>query len=850
MSYDAGEIQYTVSVETQESIDAAKKINDSLGKTEKQMNKTTKETKGFNASLTPLAASIKRAFSRQNTAGIESTAQQLNSLRSSAMKLAGALGIAFSAASFGQMIKRNIDLAHSTLDVAEKLGTTTEALSKMRYAVAQTAGVASQEFDVALQRMTRRLAEAAQGGGVAKDAILELGLSATDLAKSSPDEAFKLIMEQMSKLPDQADRVRLAFKFFDSGGVKLAQTAKSGAAGLEELYTQLENVGGVIKTSTAQQAAELNAKLGELEARFQGVGMQLAGEALPALDEFVTLLNDPEVVKSLGAIASGFVSIGGAAVKAVAGVADFTKWLAESAAAFSHGAAADDVVRLQGELETYQEMLENPFKRMRFGGGNGLGKLFSEDEIRENIEIRKNQIEQFYSDQEKIVTKGEESLDKAGKSGGLPLGKLKTEMDGLTTATDRQQEANASFIKSLELMNATLGMSQTQAALYKLQQDKATPEQLKVAAVLLESVDAYKKTEEAQKQYESTIKSLNDEIKMLSVTGRELVEMQIEMQLGEYATPQQIAEAKKLAGALYDITQQQEKIAEFGKDPEAVIRGDVPILSGGRFDDGTARYEAEKVQEEKRMAEQLERLNDARAAGVELEKGYDELREELYAEHMARMTEIDRVRLDAQLDMWGSGFGNMASDLQNFASVFATESKGMFNIAKAASIAEAVINTYKAATGAYSAMASIPVVGPGLGAAAAAAAIAGGMANVAKIRTQQMGGARFYGGPTDADKFYKVNEGGLPEIFKGRDGHQYLMPNQGGEVVSNKNATSGGGVSVTVNLHQSQERAGTVDHSGQDSANQIIDIFVADIAGDGRTASAIQSKWGLSPQGY
>lgn len=848
MSYDAGEIQYTVSVETQESIDAAKKINDSLGKTEKQMNKTTKETKGFNASLTPLAASIKRAFSRQNTAGIESTAQQLSSLRSAALRLAGALGIAFSAASFGQMIKRNIDLAHSTLDVAEKLGTTTEALSKMRYAVSQTAGVASQEFDVALQRMTRRLAEAAQGGGVAKDAIEELGLSAVDLAKSSPDEAFKLIMEQMSKLPDQADRVRLAFKFFDSGGVKLAQTAKSGAAGLEELYTQLENVGGVIKTSTAQQAAELNAKLGELEARFQGVGMQLAGEALPALDEFVTLLNDPEVVKSLGAIASGFVTLGSWAVKGATSVSQSMKWIGEELAVLRHGIAADDVYRL---ADAYKEA---GAKVQRLQEAPNWWKK-SSIWINANAEAQERMTAaakayQAAEDMRMANQPGAKKPSAPKPDAGIPLGKLKTEMDGLTTATDRQQEANASFIKSLELMNATLGMSQTQAALYKLQQDKATPEQLKVAAVLLESVDAYKKTEEAQKQYESTIKSLNDEIKMLSVTGRELVEMQIEMQLGEYATPQQIAEAKKLAGALYDITQQQEKIAEFGKNPEAVIRGDVPILSGGRFDDGTARYEAEKEQEEKRMAEQLERLNEARAAGVELEKGYDELREELYAEHVARMTEIDRVRLDAQLDMWGSGFGAMASDLQNFASVFATESKGMFNIAKAASIAEAVINTYKAATGAYSAMASIPYVGPGLGIAAASAAIAGGMANVAKIRTQQMGGARFYGGPTDADKFYKVNEGGLPEIFKGRDGHQYLMPNQGGEVVSNKNATSGGGVTVTVNLHQSQERAGSVDHSGQDSADQVIDIFVADITGDGRAAVAMQSKWGLSPQGY
>lgn len=60
-------------------------------------------------------------------------------------------------------------------------------------------------------------------------------------------------------------------------------------------------------------------------------------------------------------------------------------------------------------------------------------------------------------------------------------------------------------------------------------------------------------------------------------------------------------------------------------------------------------------------------------------------------------------------------------------------------IGKAAAIANALINTYQSATAAYAAMASIPYVGPVLGAAAAAAAIAAGLENVAQIRSQQTG---------------------------------------------------------------------------------------------------------------
>ena len=52
---------------------------------------------------------------------------------------------------------------------------------------------------------------------------------------------------------------------------------------------------------------------------------------------------------------------------------------------------------------------------------------------------------------------------------------------------------------------------------------------------------------------------------------------------------------------------------------------------------------------------------------------------------------------------------------------------------KFAASAQAIIDTYKAANSAYAAMAGIPVVGPSLGAAAAAMAIATGVMNVKKI---------------------------------------------------------------------------------------------------------------------
>jgi hypothetical protein len=82
-----------------------------------------------------------------------------------------------------------------------------------------------------------------------------------------------------------------------------------------------------------------------------------------------------------------------------------------------------------------------------------------------------------------------------------------------------------------------------------------------------------------------------------------------------------------------------------------------------------------------------------------------------------------------------------------------SENSKIAAVGKAAAIAQALINTYQSATAAYAAMASIPYVGPALGIAAAAAAIAAGLANVAQIRAQPTGFAT--GGYTGAGGKYE-----------------------------------------------------------------------------------------------
>lgn len=103
---------------------------------------------------------------------------------------------------------------------------------------------------------------------------------------------------------------------------------------------------------------------------------------------------------------------------------------------------------------------------------------------------------------------------------------------------------------------------------------------------------------------------------------------------------------------------------------------------------------------------------------------------------------------------------------------------------KAMAVAQATIDTYKAAVSAYAAMSAIPIVGPALGAVAAAAAVAAGIANVKKITSTKTPkaekGALFSIGGK------RHSQGGT--LFTGEDGTRFEA--EKGEIIGvmNRNA--------------------------------------------------------------
>ncbi len=98
---------------------------------------------------------------------------------------------------------------------------------------------------------------------------------------------------------------------------------------------------------------------------------------------------------------------------------------------------------------------------------------------------------------------------------------------------------------------------------------------------------------------------------------------------------------------------------------------------------------------------------------------------------------------------------------------------------KALASAQALIDTYQAANAAYKSAAEIPLVGFALAPIAAAAAVAAGMANVAKINGIQFGEGGIIEGASHS-------QGGVPFTVNGNAGFEA----EGGEVIINKRSAA------------------------------------------------------------
>lgn len=205
-----------------------------------------------------------------------------------------------------------------------------------------------------------------------------------------------------------------------------------------------------------------------------------------------------------------------------------------------------------------------------------------------------------------------------------------------------------------------------------------------------------------------------------------------------------------------------------------------------------------------------------------------------------------------------SGTMTATQAMQNFANVILNEAIGSLVqmgmqyvknaiVAKTTSAATTATQAAEAAalTAAYTPaaiQASIATQG-----AAATIGSTSYMTAMGTMKAAAIAGARKNGGPVDANSMYRVGEGGKPEILVA-GGKQYLIPGENGQVLSNRQITSGKGgsnVNLTINMPLNvgdTDSGGMSEQDGQQLAKNIEQAIRAQIQKEQRPGGLLNRR--------
>lgn len=179
-----------------------------------------------------------------------------------------------------------INFADDIGKMAQKVGMTTEELSKLTYA-AKLSDVTMQELQVGVQQLSKNMEAGSEGLAV-------LGISATDTSGNlrSTADVFADVAEAFAGIEDGAGKTAIAMNIFGRSGAQLIPLLNSGRRGLNDMGSEAQRLGVVISGNAAKAAETFNDNLTRLQEAMNGLVQEGLAPLLPELIRFTEVLLD------------------------------------------------------------------------------------------------------------------------------------------------------------------------------------------------------------------------------------------------------------------------------------------------------------------------------------------------------------------------------------------------------------------------------------------------------------------------------------------------------------------------------------------------------------------------------
>jgi hypothetical protein len=194
----------------------------------------------------------------------------------------GAVAIAAAGTALIALTKSSLANVDALTKQARSLGLTTAAFQRMTM-VAGEAGVESGKLSSMLGLMQRNIVELQQGTKLQTDAFGKLGLSIKDLQGLSPDEQFAKIAASLDAVKDPAEKTALAMEVFGRSGKDAINMLSDYSAKAANAAKFQNDFGIAVSQFDAEMIEAANDAFGRIAMALGGLGNIMAANVAPAI---------------------------------------------------------------------------------------------------------------------------------------------------------------------------------------------------------------------------------------------------------------------------------------------------------------------------------------------------------------------------------------------------------------------------------------------------------------------------------------------------------------------------------------------------------------------------------------
>lgn len=162
------------------------------------------------------------------------------------------LGTAAIAAAFTANVKIALDFSESIGKMSQRLGVSTEAMSKLAYAAKMS--------DISIETLETSFRKMYQNAYAGADAFTTLGVSVKDSSGRFRNGAdiFEELAEKFARMPDSVGKASAAMQIFGKNGSEIIPLLNQGREGLKGFSEEAERFGVVISETAARDAERFN----------------------------------------------------------------------------------------------------------------------------------------------------------------------------------------------------------------------------------------------------------------------------------------------------------------------------------------------------------------------------------------------------------------------------------------------------------------------------------------------------------------------------------------------------------------------------------------------------------------